>query len=353
MEMDERREHEALERLLSGRSGFGDGELDKLAALARALERNRPVVAGPRPAFRDALRARVIAEARHEAVVIPLSLGARIHTSLAARDARIRKSFRMVVATAAAAMMLLVSGAAFAVSANDRPDQALYGMKRAREAIQLAFTFSAQPKAQKHLNFARNRFEEVHELLDAGIGDASVYNKTLADMNKSTAAATSLLIDVFRSKKDPGVLQPLIDFTAAQRQGLETVVDEVPPAARPAARGSLEVLVAVQDRVSSVLGGCPCPSDIFTPAASSGAGEPKPCTCSSTRNDANGLPTHTRAAGPATEPTSEPSPEPTATPTESPSPPPGPIETATNTVTGLIDSLLPSPTPLPGGVTLP
>ena len=350
--MDERTEHEEFEQLLSGRSGFAEGELAKLASLARALERTRPAPAAPRSEFREALRTKLLEESR-TAVVIPLPLYARIRASIAVRDAKMRRSFRLVVATAAAVMMLLVSGAAFAASSDSLPGQALYPMKRAREGMQLAFTFGALPKAQKQLGFARERLDEVRALADAGELDTSRYISTLKDMDARTADATSLLITAFRHDKDSSILTTLIDFSAAQRQSLETMVNAMPPGARPAARGSIEVLVAVQDRVSSVLGGCPCSSDIFTPA-STVPGGPAACTCSSTRNDANGVPTRPQAE-PTTRPTSAPSPTPTPTtsPSPSPSPSPGPVEQVQDAVNQLLNGLLPTPTPLPSTPALP
>src|SRR5438093_1327790 len=188
--MDERTEHEQFEQLLSGRSGFAEGELAKLASLARALERTRPAPAAPRSEFREALRTKLLEESR-TAVVIPLPLYARIRASIAVRDAKMRRSFRLVVATAAAVMMLLVSGAAFAASSDSLPGQALYPMKRAREGMQLAFTFGALPKAQKQLGFARERLDEVRALADAGELDTSRYISTLKDMDARTADPTS------------------------------------------------------------------------------------------------------------------------------------------------------------------
>ncbi|MCA1831961.1 MAG: DUF5667 domain-containing protein [Actinomycetota bacterium] len=343
--MSEHREYEEFEKLLGSGSGFAEGELAKLASLARALERNRPQAAsGPRPEFRQALRATLIEESQN-AIVIPLPLHRRVRASLAVRESKMRRSFRMVVATAAAVMMLLVSGAAFAASAGSKPGDTLYSMKRARESLQLAVTFGAVPKAHKQLDFARERLEEIKSLADAGVTNARLYVSTLKDMDGSTADATKLLIDEFRAAKDASVLQLLVDFTAAQRQGLETVVDQVPPAARPSARGSIEVLAAVQDRVSSVLGGCPCSADIFTPAAAvPDAPAAKPCTCSSNRNDSNGVPTRNTAAGPRTEPTAEPTAEPTPEPSPT-QPAPGPVEQVTTAVNDLISDIVPGASP--------
>lgn len=344
--MSETSEYEAFERLIGGEGVTAGGELAGMATLARALERTGGAAqSGPRPAFRDALRAKLLDEAR-DSVAIPLSLPARVRASFAARDLRLRRSFRVVVATAAAVMMLLVSGAAFAVSSQSLPGQALYPMKRAREAMQLAVTFGAVPKANKQLDFARTRLAEIKALADAGETDAALYVTTLRDMDARTAAATGLLIGAFRSHGDAGVLQSLIEFAAAQSRELEAVVQVVPPAARPAARGSIEVLAAVQDRVSSVLGGCPCPADIFVPAASTVNPE-KPCTCTSTRSDENGVPTRNQASGPSAGPSDETTPPPSDDHPGSPSPSPGPVDGAVNTVEQLIQDLLPTPVPLP------
>jgi hypothetical protein len=304
--MTERREHEEFDRLLGSGSGFGDDELAKLAGLARALERNRPQIAGPAPAFRAALRNKLLEEARTD-VVIPLSLAARVRATVAARNARARRSFRAIVATAAAAAMLLVSGAAFAATASSIPGDTGYAVKRFREKLQLAVTFGNAGKAYKELDFARERLEEVRALKDAGVERTALYTSTFADMDQSTKDATARLIREFRSTGDESVLQPLVDFSRGQRDSLESIFDQLPPGARPSARSSLELVVAVQDRVSDVLGGCPCPEDVLVPAGSTTA---PPCTCSTDRTDANGLPRRSDQSDGGT--------------TVQPSPPPGP-----------------------------
>lgn len=350
--MTERMEHQEFDRLLGSGSGFGEGELARLARLARALERNRPVLAGTSPAFREGLRTRLLQEAR-TGVVIPLSVGARVRASVAARNARLRRSFRTVVATAAAAAMLLVSGSAFALTAGSIPGQAGYPMMLLRERLQLAATFGNVAKAHKELDFARKRFTEVQALKDAGIESTPLYVGALRNMDLKTADATARLLREFRRTGDASVLQPLVQFSLAQREGLESIFDQLPPGARPAARSSLELVTAVQNRVSDVLGGCPCPDDVFTPAGSTVTGGPVACVCAAPRTDSTGVPKSSPPAGSPTETT--PKGDGDSDGVNPPPPAPGVLPDLPagidDTVNPVIDSLLgtvgASPTPLP------
>lgn len=277
---DETRKFEEFEALLGGGSGFSEGELGELAALARALERARPAAQAPapRPDFRAALRTRLLEEATH-AVVIPLPLHARVRASVAARNVRIRRSFRTVAAVAAATMVMLVGSTLVAAAQGTVPGDALYRIKRAHENIALKAVFGRVPRAQRQLELARERLEEVRILSQRGEENAALFVGALADMDARTLDATTMLINEYRKTRDNGLLGMLIAFSGAQRQGLEAIVDEIPAGAVPKTRSSIELVDAVQNRVSAVLGGCPCPAEALTPAANATPGTPGGVTC--------------------------------------------------------------------------
>lgn len=135
---------ERFEELLSGRSGFEDRELARLSALARALEAGAPAPAQAPARFRTALRERLLHAPAPEAVVIPLSVAARVRATVAAKNDRMRRSGRRMVAMGLAAAMMLVGGSALAAARGAVPGDALYGVDRLEERVLLGLTFGAE-----------------------------------------------------------------------------------------------------------------------------------------------------------------------------------------------------------------
>ncbi len=269
---------EKFEELLSGASGFDDQELARLGALARALEANGPVTAGPNPAFRDTLRTRLLGEAP-AGVVVRLPLGTRIRSSVAERNTRMRRRMRTMVAMGAAAAMLLTGGSVFAASQRAVPGDRLYGIEQFGEDVALKLTFGAKDKATRQLDYARERLDEITILTERRVVRASPFVIALEDMDELVRAASRALLSEFRKTKDPSLLEPLIGFARAQRASLESVEAALPPAARPAARSSMDLLILVQDRAAGVLGGCPCPVDVLIPPAQVPPGTPGGVDC--------------------------------------------------------------------------
>lgn len=113
-----------------------------------------------------------------------------------------------------------------------------------------------------------------------GVSRAGPYVIALESMDALVRNAGRILIGQYRKTNDLTTLDSLIGFAQAQRAALESLTQDLPPAARPAARSSIDLLIVLQNRVTSVLRGCPCPADILTPPATTG-GAPGgvACTC--------------------------------------------------------------------------
>jgi hypothetical protein len=201
---------------------------------------------------------------------------------------------------------------------------------------------------------ARERLSEIKTMLQRGVRQQELYRRPLGDMDGRTLDATRLLIVEYRATKRSSVLAPLERFANAQKQSLESIVDDLPPGARPDARSAIEVLDAVTSRVSNVLAGCPCPADVLVPPANATKGTPGAVTCScqaagSTRQSTPEPRTEAQSTTPPPSQHQQPQPK----PQPQPSSPgitvnPGAIDQQVNTtINGLLQDLGVQPLPLP------
>jgi hypothetical protein len=361
------RDEQAFAEMLDGMRAEAPREVARMAALAAALEHARPM-AGPNPAFRDALRNRLIAET---AVRKPWFEG--IRASWAERNARMRRSFRFVFANAVAAAMLLAGGSIMAVAQESVPGDWDYFAKRLHENARLLVTNSPEPRAGLQMELARERLDEIRELVNRGDTNPDHYSTALNDMDERTLDATEILVRLWKDTADEAPLDRLTKFAAAQQQGLAVLVDRLPAGARPQARDSIDILERVADRVTGIMGGCICPANPLVPGlgaptgsgGSDGGGSSAPqgpvCACSDFRgeDDAGKQPTGGDPQEPGQKPTpSDPTDEPTDSPIDLPElPVVG--DDVDDVVNGLIDEVLepilepvtgPSPVPT---VTIP
>jgi uncharacterized protein DUF5667 len=313
------RDEQAFAELLDGLRDDAPGDVARFARLAVALEHVRPAP-GPAPDFRNVLRNRLIAEAAGG-----VSLLDRFVDAWAERNARMRRNFKMVFATAVAAVVLLAGGSVFAVAQKSVPGDWDYWAKRLHENAHLLVTRAPVQRAFLQMDLARERLDEVRTLVNRGQKNSDPYFVALNDMDARTLDAARLLVESFLVTHAVGPLDRLNQFAVAQRHGLEVLIDRLPPGARPPARDSIDILQRVQDRVTGILAGCPCPSNPLLPKVSSGPetpsseGEPSQspaCDCAKFRGDDG---SNNNAAGPGDNP-----PEP---PPEGPPPTPPPDDT--------------------------
>ncbi|MGH2725985.1 MAG: DUF5667 domain-containing protein, partial [Actinomycetota bacterium] len=229
------RDEQAFAELLEGMHREAPRQLARMAALADALQHARPTTT-PGPAFRNALRNRLVAEA---AVRRPWFAGLR--ESWIERNANLRRSFRFVFANAVAAVVLLAGGSLMAVAQDAVPGDWDYFAKRLHEDARLLITRAPEPRAYLQMDLATERLDEVRILINRRETNAEHYLTAFNDMDRRTLDATALLIGVFGKTADAAPLSRLTKFADAQRQGLEVLVDRLPPAARIPARDSLDI----------------------------------------------------------------------------------------------------------------
>ena len=137
-----------------------DSELATLVTLARALA---PAPVTPAPGFRAALRERLVAEAATRPVPVP----APRRGDAPDRDQPVRHAVRHAVATVTALTLVTGVGAA-AASTHAVPGDALYGLKRQIEAVQLALAFGDLAEGRELLDQAGARLGEAERLVPQG-----------------------------------------------------------------------------------------------------------------------------------------------------------------------------------------
>jgi hypothetical protein len=180
---------------------------------------------------------------------------------LAARRAPLRRR-GVVLALASFMVVCLLLGSAVSASAASVPGDLLYPVKRAAEQVRLALTPELQ-RADLHLEFARQRLQEVQVLTDRGEVPADL----LAEISSETTAvlerAAALPQDGRRT-----VLASLTDFQDQNLRVLKRMASSVQGEAQAEVMAALADSTAKRELVMQLLGGSASDN---TPGASSGA----------------------------------------------------------------------------------
>jgi hypothetical protein len=158
------------------------------------------------------------------------------------RAVPIGRPLRIAVAVVATFAVLL--GGAVWMSKKALPGDALYGLKRASENVQLDFAGSDTEKAKLQLAFAGNRIGEVRGLLSrAGVsGDgaqaggidahtANLIQSTLASADSDVTSASTLLTKQAVQKKSASPLDLLTAWAPKQLSRLQGIAQAMPDSA--------------------------------------------------------------------------------------------------------------------------
>lgn len=244
-------------------------EVKPLVAVASALE--PATLPAPSPSFRYQLRHRLIAEASRR------PLHERIAASVAATNARMRRSFRLVMATGAMSALLFGSSLALAMSEGAVPGDALYPLERWHEQVALA-PLSGEAEGRRYLAYARERIDEIEILTQRGVEDVTLYADAFQLMDDQTTLGATLLLQTFEVTGERALLEDVAAFAIGQAGRIQRLIPSLPAGARPAARDSLVHVEETALGIQNVLGECACPTGgLFVPTATvTGAAE---CVC--------------------------------------------------------------------------
>ncbi|MTD56720.1 DUF5667 domain-containing protein [Amycolatopsis pithecellobii] len=169
------------------------------------------------------------------------------------RPSRRRRILAEVLA-AAVALVIALSGLGLVLSDRALPGDALYGVKRAGESAELGLAFGDSAKAQKHLEFASNRLDEL-----AALGPSALvaYESTLADFQREAAAGTAELTRLATQGSGDELVQ-LRSWSLAQQAKLLAARPAVPSAALGRFTSSAELLNRIEARAQTLMARLDC-----------------------------------------------------------------------------------------------
>jgi hypothetical protein len=285
------REDERVARALEGAPLHGR-EDRAVVALAERIREVPAEALDATPAFRDALRARLLAEG---ATLLPRprtpSEGDEPVPGSPADDRRAtgpgrsrparqgpparrptRSGRRRRRLAAGTLVVATLSAGTVAASAGALPGDPLYGLKRQVQNVEVALARGDEDRGQQHLRLARSR---VRELDTAGVSARSgPLVAALQDMDGDTRNGARLLSTVAIRDDDESPLTELETWTQQQRTLLGAAANRLPDAARFRAATSLALLGTVTARLDTLRAALRCDCQDARPLDDLG---PQPC----------------------------------------------------------------------------
>jgi hypothetical protein len=238
------RRAERVDALLRGARPAGTPEDARLLAAAAALGAWPPPEM--RPDFRAALRARLLDEgldAGPDGATDPDSVIDRTRTT--ARRRRVRRFARPALAGALATS---VAAAGVVVWAGDaKPGDALYGVKRQVEQIEVTLTADEMRRAQARLDLARTRMKEMRALVaESGPADDEGLLGLLRAWRDEADLGSGVLLERAMAG-DAGARSAVATFAAEQSGELVELIRALPEhdACRVAATNALDFIKEV------------------------------------------------------------------------------------------------------------
>lgn len=374
----------AVDRPSAGRRRSAELAGDQFAVVVRlrAVGPLLDAAVTPRPEFRTALRARLLAVASVQAPASLQAPAARVLETAVSWSQRQSNQRRTGVVAGATAGAIALTGVAIAGS-RSLPGDPFYSLKRGAEQVQLELASGDVAEGAKHLQFAGTRLREVTALaggrpdVAAGLGGsagllaagpaalggslAARVRSALADMDAETRAGHRLLEDAFRRTSRTEPLRLLTSFSTAQRSGIAAVLPSLPVGARQRAETSLALVTVIGNDARSMLSrhipsaanGNPVPPRDAPRTSPTGGVSGSGAPTSGAPSPSSPTPTSSRSPSSTSSGTTSPTGSHTLSPTASPpaSHPASPTESPTPS--GLPTVPEPTLTPLPLPLPLP
>jgi hypothetical protein len=245
------RRAEDFDRALTANGGATvDPTMAALVAVAGALA---TLPQRPAPAFRDALRTRLMAEAASVAASVPATPAAPAAPASPVQSlSRVLAKPAMQVATGGLAAAVAVTGIGIGAS-RSLPGDALYGLKRAVEGLQDNLAGGTLAQADSVLEHAQTRLDEVTALVDAHASVGRIEN-ALNDLKADLDQATSDLLA--QARAGSRAAYDKLAATLAQLRGELSALREQLPAG---ARDELDAAMATVNTTSAMLAALPVP----------------------------------------------------------------------------------------------
>lgn len=288
---------------LSGTATKIDPATAALVALAGALAATPQ---RPAPAFRDALRAKLMTEAASIAASAPAASAPAAAGPHGLAGALAHPA--MQVATGALAATIAVTGVGVGAS-RSLPGDALYGLKRTVEGWQVGLSGGPNAEAAALLEHVQTRLDEVRALLDHG--DLNEVAGTLEALDTELHRAVTRLLAQARagSREAYDELSARLDGLSRQ---LLALMSQVPVQGRPALFSAMQTLNVTRVELQLIT-----PPPVVTPTPSTHP-PTGPSTSPSQAPPTSGPPVTPPTSLPVTPPTSLPVTPPTSLPVTPP-----------------------------------
>ena len=259
---------------LIGAGGLASPAADREEALIARLSTLAPAIDGePDPEWQSGTRARLVAMAAvRTPEPEPVSPLRRLLARHEGRPPLWRT--RLTAGLAGAAAAVTVVAALVTVSADARPGDALYGLKRGTEQSQLALAGDARGRTL--LSFASTRLEELAVVLPDS-PSADLVDDLLATMDAQTAEGAAWLTQRALDTRTSAPLDELAGWSAGQSAGLADVRPAVPTAAEDDTADSADLLTRIDERVADLRAALDCPSGPATDGTDALGPVPGPC----------------------------------------------------------------------------
>jgi hypothetical protein len=215
-----------------------------------------------------------------------------------------------IVGAAALVMMVALASTSVFLSRDALPGDALYGVKRVAEEVGLALTFDEEARAQRQLELAALRLDEVSQLVarnEQAAADANLLAQTIQEFGTATSEGSRTLLANEQVVAGGGI-GDLQAWAAAQAARLAALRSELPQPVVASADSSIALLDQVLGRTEALQARADC-SEIISgivdglgPLPAEGLCAPRPGTPESGRSVRSGEPGGAGGGGESADP---------------------------------------------------
>lgn len=206
--------------------GSQEGVADRYADLTATVDLlRRQAAPAARPDFVADLRAQLMAAA--DTLLVPVDSAPAQVVPL-----RPRRNQRRLAAAAAAFVVVGGTAGVAAAAESSLPGDPLYALKRGIESAQVSLNTSDAAKGRDLIGQANTRLDEVDGLVGAGDSTSRI-SHTLASFKRSETDGADLLFVAYQRGGNPDDLAALRTTLLSQRDRLQSLAGQAPPATQP------------------------------------------------------------------------------------------------------------------------
>lgn len=185
-----------------------------------------------------------------------------------------------VISAAAAVTALAVTGGGAMFSQNALPGDPLYGVKQTTESAILGLTMGQENRAQRHLDYAATRVDEIqamHSDPSVPAGSTGTFGETLHGFDQQTLAGARLWMESAGAAKSSSEFGALSNWAETQAERLSEMRSSLPASSQDDVEESLRMLSQLQERAEALNSRTECDqlssgeSDRFGPVPAEGS----------------------------------------------------------------------------------